>query len=100
MCIVFCKRAHYLIGRSDRPTAQPLVILIKPNPIRPTQTSRTLTHSFLRTEEPAEGQPPEVITDMSQIHPVGTLAQVLIVSGVVWWMLWGGGCCCGLGVCM
>lgn len=44
-----------------------------------TLTCLTATHahgSFLRTEEPAEGSPPEVITDMSQIHSVGTLAQV------------------------
>lgn len=32
--------------------------------------------TFMRKEEPTEGSPPEVITDMSQIHAVGTLAQV------------------------
>eukprot|EP00624_Nannochloropsis_granulata_P000391 evm.model.NODE_11532_length_5504_cov_17.949673.1 len=32
--------------------------------------------TFMRKEEPLEGSPPEVITDMSQIHAVGTLAQV------------------------
>lgn len=35
--------------------------------------------SFLRKEEPAEGSPPEVITDMSQIHSVGTLTQVRVL---------------------
>ncbi len=53
------------------------------HPHPPTQTTlppntHTHTHSFLRTEEPAEGSPPEVITDMSQIHSVGTLAQVIL----------------------
>jgi hypothetical protein len=34
------------------------------------------TCSFLRTDTPAEGSPPEIIGDLSQIHPVGVLAQV------------------------
>lgn len=42
------------------------------------QTPKPPQNSFLRTEEPAEGQPPEVITDMSQVHAVGTLAQVCL----------------------
>jgi hypothetical protein len=32
--------------------------------------------SFLRKEDAAEASPPEVITDMSQIHSIGTLTQV------------------------
>jgi hypothetical protein len=39
-------------------------------------TQHSKNARFLRTEEPPEGSPPEVITDMSQIHSVGTLAQV------------------------